>query len=62
MARILIVEDEHVIATTVTEWLKEVGHIVIGPAGDMDAALVLLAEKGADIALVDVSPAGAPLG
>jgi CheY-like chemotaxis protein len=58
----LIVEDEHVIATTVTEWLSEVGHIVVGPAGDMDTALALLAEKGADMALVDVSLAGAPVG
>jgi hypothetical protein len=40
----------------------EVGHIVIGPAGDMDAALVLLAKEGANVALVDVSLAGAPVG
>lgn len=62
MARILIVEDEPTTATTVAEWLDEVGHTVIGPADDIESALVLLAEKGADMALIDVNLAGAPVG
>lgn len=62
MARILVVEDEPTIAATVTEWLAEVGHIVVGPAGDIESALAVLAEKGADMALIDVSLAGAPVG
>ena len=62
MARILVVEDEPTIATTVTEWLVEVGHTVIGPASDIESALTVLAEKGADLALLDVSLAGAPVG
>lgn len=62
MARILVAEDEPTIATTVTEWLSEVGHTVIGPADDFESALMLLAEKGADMALIDVSLAGAPVG
>ncbi len=62
MARILVAEDEPTIATTVTEWLSEAGHTVIGPADDFESALMLLAEKGADMALIDVSLAGAPVG
>jgi CheY-like chemotaxis protein len=62
MARILVVEDEPVIATTVSEWLGEIGHTVIGPADDIESALILLAEKGADMALIDVSLAGVPVG
>lgn len=62
MARILVVEDELTIATIVTEWLAEVGHTVIGPAGDIESALTVLAEKGADMALIDVSLAGIPVG
>jgi len=62
MARVLVVEDEPTIATTVAEWLVEVGHTVIGPAADIESALTLLAEKGADVALIDVSLGGAPVG
>ena len=62
MARILIVEDEPMIAASVEEWLSELGHTVIGPADDIETALMLLAEKGAHMALVDVSLAGAPVG
>jgi DNA-binding response OmpR family regulator len=62
MARILVVEDELTIAATVTEWLAEVGHTVIGPAGDLESALMVLAAKGADMALIDVSLAGNPVG
>jgi CheY-like chemotaxis protein len=62
MARILVVEDEPTIATTVAEWLREVGHTIIGPANDIEAALMQLADKGADMVLLDVSLAGAPLG
>jgi CheY-like chemotaxis protein len=62
MVRILVAEDEPTIASTVTEWLGEVGHTVIGPAANIESALMLLAEKGADMALIDVSLAGAPVG
>ena len=62
MARILVVEDELTISATVAEWLAEVGHTVIGPAADIESARTLLAEKGADMALIDVSLAGAPVG
>jgi CheY-like chemotaxis protein len=62
MARILIVEDEPLIATTVAEWLVELGHAIIGPAKTIESALVQLADKGADMALLDVSLAGVPDG
>ena len=62
MARILVVEDEPMIATVVVEWLREVGHTVIGPADDIESALAVLADRGADMALLDVSLGGVPVG
>jgi CheY-like chemotaxis protein len=62
MPRILVVEDEPMIATTVAEWLGELGHTIIGPAETMESALMQLADKGADMALLDVSLAGVPVG
>jgi CheY-like chemotaxis protein len=62
MARILVVEDEPMIGTVVAEWLREVGHSIIGPVGDIEVALRELAATGADMVLLDVSLAGAPSG
>jgi CheY-like chemotaxis protein len=62
MARILVVEDEPTIAAVVVEWLGEVGHRVVGPAADIDTALRELANKGADMALLDVNLGGAAVG
>ena len=62
MARILVVEDEPTIAAIVAEWLGEVGHRVIGPAADVEIALRELANKGADMALLDVNLGGVPVG
>jgi CheY-like chemotaxis protein len=62
MARILVVEDEPMIAATVAEWLGEVGHTIIGPVETIESALMQLADKGADMVLLDVSLAGVPVG
>jgi CheY-like chemotaxis protein len=62
MARILVVEDEPTIATVMAEWLGEVGHTIVGQADDIEVALAQLAEKGADMVLLDVSLGGAPVG
>ena len=54
MARILIVDDEPLISAMTEDWLSELGHIVVGPAHDLAAALKL-AETDVDAAIVDVS-------
>jgi CheY-like chemotaxis protein len=54
MARILIVEDEPLIAMMAGEWLEELGHVVVGPAHDLKSALEL-AEGDLDGAILDVT-------
>ena len=55
MSRILIVEDEPLIAMLLEDWLRELGHDTLGPASDVDQALKLLDEAGCDAAILDVS-------
>jgi CheY-like chemotaxis protein len=54
MARILIVDDEPLISAMTEDWLSELGHIVVGPAHNLVAALKL-AEADLDAAIVDVA-------
>lgn len=54
MARILIVEDEPLIAMMAGEWLEELGHVVVGPAHDLKTALALV-EGDLDGAILDVA-------
>jgi len=50
MARILVVDDEPLISAMTEDWLSELGHIVVGPAHSLAAALKL-AEMDLDAAL-----------
>ena len=54
MARILLVEDEPLVSAITEEWLAELGHDVVGPAANLDAAIELAATP-IDGAIVDVS-------
>jgi DNA-binding response OmpR family regulator len=54
MARILVVDDEPLISAMTEDWLSELGHVVVGPAYNLAAALKL-AETDLDAAIVDVS-------
>ncbi len=54
MARILIVEDEPLIAMQIEEWLIDLGHDPVGPAYTLEKGLALLSEKP-DAAIVDVT-------
>ena len=54
MARILVVDDEPLISAMTEDWLSELGHIVVGPAHNLAAALKL-AETDLDAAIVDVA-------
>jgi CheY-like chemotaxis protein len=54
--RVLVVEDEPLIAWDLTEVLREQGAEIIGPSGDVEGALRLLATAPiVDVALLDVS-------
>lgn len=52
-ARILIVEDEYLVAADLEAALEDLGYSSVGIAPDLEAALALAAEKP-DLALVDV--------
>ena len=54
MARILVVDDEPLIAMLAEAWLTELGHAPVGPAHNLAAGLAL-AETAIDGAIIDVS-------
>jgi DNA-binding response OmpR family regulator len=56
--RILVVEDEGLVAMLLEEALIELGYSVVGPAGNTKKALSLLATEGADAAVLDVNLGG----
>ena len=53
--RILLVEDEALIAMEFSQALSEAGYVVIGPANSVARALALLAQFGCDAAMLDVN-------
>jgi DNA-binding response OmpR family regulator len=55
--RVLVVEDEMMIAMMIEDLLAEIGCEVIGPANRIDAALALV-DSDIDVALLDVNLAG----
>ncbi len=54
MSRILIVDDEPLIAMLAQDWLDDLGHQTIGPAYDLSTALNL-ANESLDAAILDLS-------
>lgn len=56
--RILIVEDEAMIAMLVEDMLADLGCAVIGPAHDLGSALALAEEATIDAAVLDVNLGG----
>ena len=56
--RILIVEDETLVALVIEETVGEMGCEVVGPAYKLDAALRLAKEEDLDAAILDVSIRG----
>ena len=54
MARVLIVDDEPLIAMLAQDWLEDLGHQTVGPAHDLKTALSLTQEP-LDAAILDVS-------
>lgn len=56
--RILVVEDEALIAVMVEDMLTELGSIVLGPAATIEQALALVGSQEIDAAVLDVNVRG----
>jgi DNA-binding response OmpR family regulator len=55
MARVLIVEDEPIIAFDLADQLAEAGFKVVGPALRASEGVALVAGEGCDVAILDVN-------
>lgn len=53
--RILVVEDEMVVAWLLEDMLGDLGYAVVGPASRVDQALALLDAEAIDAAVLDVN-------
>ena len=58
-SRIMIVEDEWLIAEQLEGWLVDFGFTVVGPARNLQEALSLLETDSPDAAILDVNLGGA---
>jgi CheY-like chemotaxis protein len=56
--RVLVIEDEMLVAMNIEDMLLDLGHEVAGLAGRLDAALSLAREAEFDLAMLDVNLAG----
>lgn len=57
-ARVLVADDEHLVASGLTENLKALGYEVVGPAANGDEAIELCRSAEPDLALLDVRMPG----
>ena len=53
--RVLVVEDEALVAMMIQEFLTEYGHSVVGPIGRASEALVAAKETDYDAAILDIN-------
>ena len=53
--RVLVVEDEAIVAIDLADQLTEAGFLVVGPAPSVAKALKLIVEVGCDVAVLDVN-------
>ncbi|RXT56937.1 hypothetical protein B6S44_00335 [Bosea sp. Tri-44] len=56
--RILVVEDEYLIAEYITVTLEDLGYVVVGPAPTVPAAIATIASERMDAVLLDANLAG----
>ncbi|MFN7020619.1 MAG: ANTAR domain-containing response regulator [Phycisphaerales bacterium] len=52
--RVLIADDEHLVATGIAAHVRELGHKVVGIAADGEAAVALAREQSPTMALLDI--------
>jgi CheY-like chemotaxis protein len=55
MSRVLVLDDEPLIAMMLEDWLAELGHAVVGPAHNLPAAAKLVEAGGIDAAFLDLN-------
>ena len=53
--RVLVVEDETMLAIEIEETLKQAGCEIVGPTGKLSTALELIRDENPDAAVLDVS-------
>lgn len=53
--RILLVEDEYLIALEMERWLRDAGVEVVGPVPSVDQALDMIEDRPLDAAILDVN-------
>jgi DNA-binding response OmpR family regulator len=53
--RVLVVEDEAIVAIDIAEQLTDAGFVVVGPAPSVAKALKLIVEVRCDVAILDVN-------
>jgi DNA-binding response OmpR family regulator len=53
--RVLVVEDEAIVAIDIADQLTEAGFLIVGPAPSVAKALRLIEEVGCDVAVLDVN-------
>lgn len=58
MARVLIVEDEMLVAMLIEDTLSDLGHQTIGPAMRLETALAAADNDEFDFAILDINLAG----
>ena len=56
--RVLVVEDEALVAMLVEDALLDAGAAVLGPAATVSEALLLLGKENPDVAVLDLNLAG----
>lgn len=58
LKRVLVVEDEAILAMMVEDMLSDAGYEVVGPAPHLDAAMSLARDADFDVAILDMNLAG----
>ena len=56
--RVLVVEDDMLIAVHIEEMLQGLGCVVVGPVGKLDAAMRMADDEALDAAILDVNIRG----
>lgn len=56
--RVLLIEDEVIVALLTADYLDELGAITVGPAHTLEDGLILAREATLDVALIDVNLGG----